>query len=87
MQQPSPGRIVLYCFRDRRKEALVERPAIITSVEAETVKLTVFFELGDSDQTTRGHSGDPGFDSRYEMVPENKSDQPMSNMWRWPPRV
>jgi hypothetical protein len=85
--QPSPGRIVLYCYRDRGLDALVERPAIITSVRGETMNLRVFFELHDSDACARGDAGDPDFDPRYVLVPENKADQPMSNMWRWPPRV
>lgn len=87
--KPSPGRIVLYCFRDRGCNALVERPAIVTSVDEfdETVNLTVFFECTDEDACSRGRSGDLDSNSRYIGIPQNHGDVAMPETWRWPPRV
>ena len=86
MQQPSLGRTVLYCFRDRDVD-LIERPAIVTGVNGQHVDITVFFKRGDSDECIRGVSGDLDCDPRYEDVCCNMGDEPVQNTWRWPPRV
>lgn len=86
---------MLYCFRDRGRDLLIERPAIITSVDGHrgTVNLTVFFEYGDEDECSRERSGDINNDPRYEDVPHNHQGPsdllplPCANTWRWPPRV
>lgn len=84
MQQPSIGRIVLYCFCDRSLQ-IIERPAIITSVEKTTISAHVFFEEMDTDRMTRAEYACE--QPRYVCIPYNASDEPLSNMWRWPPRV
>lgn len=85
MQPPSIGQTVLYCFRDRGRipYSLIERPAIITSIDEgqSTVNLTVFFEMGDADVCSRGISGVNSTD-RYESVERSEDDTMRDNTWR-----
>ena len=86
MNNPTPGRIVLYHFSGLGDDHKVERhtrPAIVTSVGASdnVVNLYVFFEPGDLSDPYR-----PPAINQFVVGPFDLNN-PQDHRWSWPPRV
>jgi hypothetical protein len=84
--KPTPGRIVLFCFRGYHEQKLtnVERPAIVISVTDTVANMTVFF--GPNDREILDEKTVIGARPFQRSVPMSKTGEPEPGAWRWPPR-